>query len=66
MHVNTTKPPWDVSGYGIKIISTNGKLMVWIGGLGFESGYHLVTIPFIFEDPKYPKHRATNPQFTIS
>ena len=31
----------------LKTRSTNGKLVVWIGGLGFESGYPEVTIPFI-------------------
>ena len=25
--------------------------MVWVGGLGFESGYPSVTMPFVFVDP---------------
>ena len=49
-------------------IAFNGYIIGGLGpgGLGFESGYPEVTIPFIFGDPRNPNHRAPNHQLTIS
>ena len=49
-HGSKMDEPKNLSKY-----STNGNLVVWLGGLGFESGYPQVAIPFIFADPRNPK-----------
>ena len=50
--------------WGIR--SANGQLLVWVVGLGFESGSPLVTLPFIGGSNRNPHHRAPNQQLTIS
>ena len=47
----------------------SSRVYWWFGattGLGFESGYPSLTIPFIFGDPRDPNNRAPNHQFTIT